>query len=79
MGSLVALYVDCVGHYGLKQSPRAWSGKFSTVIHDFGMIHSEVDHFVFYRHSATNLCIYLMVYVDHIVIISNSIKGKKRK
>ncbi|PNX95064.1 pentatricopeptide repeat-containing protein mitochondrial-like [Trifolium pratense] len=27
--------------YGLKQSPRAWFGRFSTVVQQFGMIHSE--------------------------------------
>ncbi|XP_070049685.1 uncharacterized protein [Nicotiana tomentosiformis] len=40
-------------HYGLKQSPRAWFDKFSTVIQEFGMTLSEADHSVFYRHSAS--------------------------
>ncbi|KAF3617174.1 putative nitric oxide synthase [Capsicum annuum] len=57
--------------YGLKRSPRAWFGKFSTVIQLFGMIRSGADHSVFYRHSQPNLCIYLVVYVDDIVIIGN--------
>ncbi|XP_019261486.1 PREDICTED: uncharacterized protein LOC109239388 [Nicotiana attenuata] len=35
------------------------------------MTRSEVDHSVFYRHSAPNLCIYLVVYVDNIVITGN--------
>ena len=38
--------------YGLKESPRAWFGKFSTVIQEFGMTRSGADHSVFYRHSA---------------------------
>ena len=38
--------------YGLKKSPRAWFGIFSTVVQQFGMVCSEVDHSVFYRHSA---------------------------
>jgi hypothetical protein len=45
--------------YGLKQSPRAWFGRLSSVLHKFGMVYSEADHSVLYRHSSTNQCIYL--------------------
>jgi hypothetical protein len=34
------------------------------------MIHSEADHSVFYRHSAQR-CIYLIVYVDDVVLTGN--------
>ena len=61
--------------YGLKQSLRAWFGKFSTVIQEFGMTSSGVDHSVFYRHSALSRCIYLVVYVDDIVINDNDQYG----
>ena len=44
--------------YGLKQSPQAWFGKFSTVLQQFGMTHSGADHSVFYRHSTQSRCIY---------------------
>nr|KYP55409.1 Retrovirus-related Pol polyprotein from transposon TNT 1-94 [Cajanus cajan] len=53
--------------HGLKQSPRAWFSRFSTVVQQFGMTRSKVDHSVFYRHS-TAWCIYLIVYVDDIVL-----------
>ena len=53
--------------YGLKQSPRAWFGRFSTVVQQFGTIRNQADHSVFYRHSSQG-CIYLIVYVDDIVI-----------
>ena len=56
--------------YGLKQSPRAWFGKFSEVIQEFGMNKSKVDHSVFYRQSANGI-IFLVVYVDDIVITGN--------
>ena len=36
--------------YGLKQSHRAWFGKFNTVIQEFGMTCSGADHSVLYRH-----------------------------
>ena len=39
------------------------------------MTHSEVDHSVFNRHSAPGQCIYLVVYVDDIVIIGNDQDG----
>ena len=56
--------------YGLKQSPRAWFSRFSSVVQEFGMIQSATDHYVFYHHSSTGKCIYLIVYVDDIVITS---------
>ncbi|RVX18320.1 Serine/threonine-protein kinase ATM [Vitis vinifera] len=61
--------------YGLKQSPRAWSGRFSSVVQEFGMLRSEVDHSVFYHHNSSSQCIYLVVYVDDIVIIGNDQEG----
>ena len=54
--------------YGLKQSPRAWFGCFSSVVQEFGMLCSTADHSVFYHHSSSGQCIYLVVYVDDIVI-----------
>ncbi|RVX13401.1 Vacuolar protein sorting-associated protein 53 A [Vitis vinifera] len=54
--------------YGLKQSPRAWFGRFSSVVQEFGMLRSEADHSVFYHHNSSSQCIYLVVYVDDIVI-----------
>lgn len=50
---------DCTILYGLKQSPQAWFGKFNRIIQELDMTHSEADHCVFYRHSASNLCIFL--------------------
>lgn len=39
------------------------------------MIQSEVNHSVFYRHSSTNQCIYLVIYADDIVIPGNDHDG----
>src|ERR1044072_6265331 len=61
--------------YGLKQSPRAWFGKFSKVIQEFGMIRCEADHSVFLRCSSSNQFIYLVVYVDDIVITGDDHTG----
>jgi len=53
--------------YGLKQSRRTWFEKFNSFVQLFGMTRNETDHSTFYRHSSTG-CIYLVVYVDDIVI-----------
>ena len=40
------------------------------MVQKFGMIRSTTDHSVFYDHTSTGQCIYLIVYVDDIVITS---------
>ena len=57
--------------YSLKQSPQSWFSRFSLVVQEFGMIQSTVDHSVFYHHTSTGQCIYLIVYVDDIIIIGS--------
>ena len=39
------------------------------------MIRSTTDHSVFYHHTSTGQCIYLIVYVDDIIITSNDQNG----
>ena len=56
---------------GLKQSPRAWFGKFSHIVQLFRLKRSETDHSIFYCHTSPEKCVYLMVYVDDIVITGN--------
>ena len=60
--------------YGLKQSPRAWFGKFSQTVETFGMQKSESDHSVFYKNYSFGI-ILLVVYVDDIVITGSDSKG----
>ena len=60
--------------YGLKQSSRAWFGKFSQTVEEFGMQKCKSDHFVFYRNSSLGI-ILLVVYVDDIVITGIDSKG----
>ncbi|XP_071927547.1 uncharacterized mitochondrial protein AtMg00810-like isoform X1 [Coffea arabica] len=60
--------------YGLKQSPRAWFGRFSSVVMEFGLTRCGVDHSVFYRHSNAGK-ILLVVYVDDIVITGDDVVG----
>ena len=60
--------------YVLKQSPRAWFGKFSNVVQQFGMTRCEADHSGFDRHSSAG-CVYLIVYVDDIVLTGSDNHG----
>ena len=60
--------------YGLKQSPQAWFSRFSSVIQEFDMFRSTTDHSVFY-HNSSGQCIYLVVYVDDIVITGSDQNG----
>ena len=53
--------------YGLKQSPRAWFGKFNHSIENFGLQKSKFDHSIFYQNSISGI-ILLVVYVEDIVI-----------
>ena len=61
--------------YGLKHSPRSWFSRFSSVVQDFGMTQSTTDHSVFNHHTSSRQCIYLIVYVDDIVITGNDQDG----
>ncbi|RVW40739.1 Retrovirus-related Pol polyprotein from transposon RE2 [Vitis vinifera] len=74
-GSLVLVCRLRRSLYGLKQSPRAWFGRFSSVVQEFGMLRSTADHSVFYHHNSLGQCIYLVVYVDDIVITGSDQDG----
>ena len=61
--------------YGLKQSPRAWFDRFRSVVQEFGMTRSTLNLSVFYHHTSSGQCIYLIVYVDDTVIIGSDQDG----
>ena len=50
--------------YGLKQSPRAWFGKFSKTMLSPGYFQSEGDHTLFIKHGAEGKVAIFIVYVD---------------
>jgi hypothetical protein len=56
--------------YGLKQSPRAWFGRFSKEVCSLGYRQSNADHTLFFKHYSNKITI-LAVYVDDIVITGN--------
>ena len=51
-------------------SLQDWFGKFSHV-QCFGMKHSKMNHSIFYCHTSSRKCAYLVVYVDDMFIIEN--------
>jgi Reverse transcriptase (RNA-dependent DNA polymerase) len=60
--------------YGLKQSPRAWYGKLSTALIQFGFKHSATDSSMFIKRSCNRLVV-VLVYVDDLVITGNDKPG----
>ena len=60
--------------YGLKQSPRAWFGKFSKTMLSVGYFQSEGDHTLFIKHGAERKVAILILYVDDIIITGNDEK-----
>nr|CAN68480.1 hypothetical protein VITISV_007280 [Vitis vinifera] len=57
--------------YGLKQAPRTWYHELCQFLVDFGFKNSHSDTSLFVLHAGTNL-LYLLVYVDDIIITGNS-------
>jgi hypothetical protein len=57
--------------YGLKQAPRAWHARLGSVLYTHGFVPSTADTslFLFQR---PHLTMYLLVYVDDIILISSS-------
>ncbi|RVW74496.1 Retrovirus-related Pol polyprotein from transposon RE1 [Vitis vinifera] len=53
--------------YRLKQSPRAWFGRFSTAMKKYGFQQSNSDHTLFLKHRQGKLTA-LIVYVDDMII-----------
>lgn len=60
--------------YRLKQSPRAWFDRFSTILLAYGFKQSTSDHSVFVHQSSAGVIV-LIVYVNDIIISSNDSIG----
>ena len=57
--------------YGLKQSLRAWFGRFTTTMKKFGYEQSNFDHTLFLKKEKGRITC-LIIYVDDIVITGNN-------
>ena len=57
--------------YGLKQASRQWYAKLTSCLLDFGFSQSKADYSLFIK-STDNSFIALLVYVDDIIVASDS-------
>nr|GFC92644.1 putative reverse transcriptase, RNA-dependent DNA polymerase [Tanacetum cinerariifolium] len=63
--------------YGLKQSPRAWFGRFTLKMKRYGFKQSNSDHTLFLK-NRKNRVTCLIIYVDDMVITKNDEEEIKR-
>ena len=59
--------------YGLKQSPRQWYKRFDSFMLDVGYSRSEYDSCVYYEVLDNFAYIYLILYVDDMLIVGKNI------
>lgn len=65
--------------YGPKQSPRDWFGHFNSALIQFGMTRQEADNVVFFfLHSSAGRRMFLVVYIDDIIITRDDTKSIQR-
>ncbi|KAL6328692.1 hypothetical protein AAG906_003378 [Vitis piasezkii] len=62
--------------YGLKQSPRAWFGRFTKSMRAFGYRQSNSDHTLFLKKQHGKITA-LIVYVDDMVVTGNDLEERK--
>ncbi|KAK1418159.1 hypothetical protein QVD17_27298 [Tagetes erecta] len=63
--------------YGLKQSPRAWFGKFTLAMKGYGFQQSNSDHTLFLKRRG-KLITCLIIYVDDMIITGNDEEEMKK-
>ena len=61
--------------YGLKQSPRAWFGRFSRSVKEHGFIQCQPNHTLFVKRSLENKLAILIVYVDDTILTGDYEEG----
>ncbi|PNX83829.1 beta-galactosidase [Trifolium pratense] len=62
--------------YGLKQSPRAWFGRFTKSMIAFGYVQSNSDHTLFLKKQQGKITA-LIIYVDDMVVTGNDPEERK--
>lgn len=60
--------------YGLKQAPRAWYARLCTKLVQLGFVPSKADTSLFYYNKGGHI-LYVLVYVDDIIVASSSQKA----
>ena len=64
--------------YGLKQSPRAWFGRFTKAMIDLGYHQARGDHALFIKYGTTGMVTILLVYVDDIIVTGGDAREIRR-
>ena len=59
--------------YGLKQASRSWNIRFNEVIQSYGFIQCP-DESCVYKKCDGNVVVFLVLYVDDILLVENNIK-----
>ena len=59
--------------YGLKQASRSWNIRFNEVIQSYGFIQCP-DESCVYKKCNENVVVFLVLYVDDILLIGNNVK-----
>ena len=62
--------------YGLKQSPRAWFGRFTSFMKSIGYKQSNSDHTLFLKHNKEQITT-LIVYVDDMIVTRKDFEERK--
>jgi hypothetical protein len=57
--------------YGLKQAPRVWNQTLAAFLQDLGFNASQSDGALFLQHASDHSLVYLLLYVDDILIASS--------
>ena len=62
--------------YGLRQSPRAWFGRFTKSMKAFGYKQSNSDHTLFVKHKK-GMITCVIVYVDDMIVTGNDSEERR--
>lgn len=63
---------------GLKQSPRQWYLKFDSYIISCGFSRSRLDHYVYFKQEKDQSLVFILIYVDDMLIGSRDKKGIRK-
>ena len=63
--------------YGLKQAPRSWNEAFNSFVLSLGFKRSNYDCCLYWKRSG-DVIVYLLLYVDDILLMTNNIEEVKR-
>lgn len=58
--------------YGLKQSPIQWNKRFDSFITSIGFERSQYDSCLYHKRSGHKCALYLLLYVDDMLLISDN-------